>query len=526
MSSTETNKEHQASMADGVGQPPRKKVRSTVGLEYPTLRNFKRLWVEGPELPDEESLRTAGSLFGVERGWFVRESYIRLLDDILNDTTCNVQIINGTAGIGKSAFLLYVLARMRTSATKKSVLLHYHRKINEVAVAVFFPADSSEPEQISQTHPDYLETFEKWYSKIDEEGSFFLVDGIVSFANSDYPNVKYVAAKSPSCDIGWMEMSQNRRDRWLQVWAKTEMLLYANKAGISNAETVIQENMLHLGGVSRYAFSPGAAEAAAKVAVAGAGAIELFKLVTTGLTAKFENQKIVDRLIHRHPPLGGSGVLGASFTFATEYVAKKVAMALALENQIETKLLLDKFEAVGPAGGMRGVLFEAYAARKIADGGVFHVKELGTGTEGTLELQKTTILQKDTKRLSTTTFPPSEIKGRLVWPNPDYNMPAIDMFMLHQATMIAHQMTVSTGHTLDIGGARAFLRYFDSVCDELFPSCATPTRYRLYFAVPSDIYDQFSNSIQSITGPNGTVLKTQDATTISARVFQWVMKVE
>jgi hypothetical protein len=525
-SSTTTNNEkksgHQASLPNGVGQPPRKKFRSTADLENPTLQNFELLLEEGP-FP-EDSLSAVGSLFGVDRSWFVRESYIRLFDDILNDTARRVQIINGTAGIGKSSFLMYVLARMRSR--KKSVLLHYHRNTSEIAVTAFFPADGSDPEQITRNDKDYLKTFKKWYATIDEEKSIFLVDGIVSFSMMDYPNVKYVAAKTPSCDIGWMAKSQNRRDRWLQVWKKAEMLSYATQAGIPNAEEVIQENMLHLGGVSRYAFKPGAAENAANAAVAEAGAKELFKLVTTGLTAKFENQKIVDRLVHRHPPESGIGVSGTSFTFATEYVSKKVAMALALENEIETKLLLDKFKTVGPAGGMRGVLFEAYAARKIAEGGEFQVKQLGTGTEDTLQLQKTSILQKDTKRLFKTTYPPSEIKDRLVWPNPDINMPAIDMFMLYQTTVIAHQMTVSKAHTLDIGGARAFLRYFDSVCAELFPSNATPTQYNLYFVVPADIYDHFSKSIQSITGPNGTLIKAQEATDISARISQWVMKVE
>lgn len=525
-SSTTTNNEkkneHQASLPNGVGQPPRKKVRSTADLENPMLHNFKRVWVEGP-FP-EDSLSTAGSLFGVGRSWFVRESYVRLFDDIFKDTACRVQIVNGTAGIGKSSFLMYVLARMRSR--EKSVLLYYHRNASDLADIAFFPADGSEPEKMTRGDKDYSETFDKWYAIIDQEKSIFLVDGIVSFSNDDYPNVKYVAAKSPSCDIGWMAKSQNREDRWLQVWEKAEMLSYATQAGIPNAEEVIQENMLHLGGVSRYAFTPGAAEKAANVAVAGAGAKELFKLVTTGLTAKFENQKIVDRLVHRHPPEGGIGVLGASFTFASEYVSKMVAMALALENQIETKFLLDKFKTVGPAGGMRGVLFEAYAARKIAEGGEFQVKQLGTGTEGTLQLQKTSILQKNTKRLFKTTYPPSEIKDRLVWPSPDFNMPAIDMFMLYQTTVIAHQMTVSKAHTLDIGGATAFLRYFDSVCAELFPSNVKQTQYNVYFVVPADIYDQFSKSIQSITGPNGTLIESQEATDISARISQWVMKVE
>jgi hypothetical protein len=228
-----------------------------------------------------------------------------------------------------------------------------------------------------------LKTFDRWYQEIHAQTSIFLVDGIVSFANSDYPNVKYVAAKSPSCDIGWMKKSQNREDRWLKVWDKAELLSYATKVNIPDAQTVIEENMLYLGGVSRYAFEPGAAEEAVNAAVAVAGATEIFKLVITGLTSKFENQAIVDRLIHRHPPPSGIGVLGASFTFATEYVSKKVAMALALETQIETRLLLNKFKTVAQASGMRGVLFEAYAARKTADGGVFQVKQLGTGAEGT-----------------------------------------------------------------------------------------------------------------------------------------------
>jgi hypothetical protein len=152
--------------------------------------------------------------------------------------------------------------------------------------------------------------------------------------------------------------------------------------------------------------------------------------------------------------------------------------------------------------------------------------DLEAGKRDLLSPPQKTSIHQNTKRLFKTTYPHSEIKDRLVWPNPDINMPAIDMFMLYQTTVIAHQMTVSKAHTLDIGGARAFLRYFDSVCAELFPSNATPTQYNLYFVVPADIYDHFSKSIQSITGPNGTLLKAQEATDISARISQWVMKVE
>mmetsp|Transcript_30501 Transcript_30501/g.50357 ORF Transcript_30501/g.50357 Transcript_30501/m.50357 type:complete len:86 (+) Transcript_30501:70-327(+) len=80
---------------------------------------------------------------------------------------------------------------------------------------------------------------------------------------------------------------------------------------------------------------------------------------------------------------------------------------------------------------MCGVLSQAaYAARKISKGGSFCVKEIGSGTETIVELAPTDILQKDTETLNMTHYPPNEIEDKLVWPNPEYNMPAaIDMFM-------------------------------------------------------------------------------------------------
>ena len=55
-----------------------------------------------------------------------------------------------------------------------------------------------------------------------------------------------------------------------------ELMLYATNVGIPNAKHMMQENMLRLGGVSRYAFTPGAAEDAANVAISGAEAKELY----------------------------------------------------------------------------------------------------------------------------------------------------------------------------------------------------------------------------------------------------------
>lgn len=100
------------------------------------------------------------------------------------------------------------------------------------------------------------------------------------------------------------------------------------------------------------------------------------------------------------------------------------------------------------------------------------------------------------------------------------------MFMLHQSSMIAHQMTVLKRHILEIGGAQPFLHNFDSVLVELFPSNSTPTQYHLYFSVPDDVCNQLSKLISLVTDPNGNVLKTKEAADIDVCASQWLMKVE
>lgn len=107
-------------------------------------------------------------------------------------------------------------------------------------------------------------------------------------------------------------------------------------------------------------------------------------------------------------------------------------------------------------------------------------------------------------------------------------MPAIDMFMFDEntQTLIAFQMTVSTSHSLEIGGCKAFLRYFDSVVRAKFNVDPKVFVYKLYFVVPSDIYAKFAKHPQPITGKNGTVLKSAEARRISARISQEVMTLE
>lgn len=53
------------------------------------------------------------------------------------------------------------------------------------------------------------------------------------------------------------------------------------------------------------------------------------------------------------------------------------------------------------------------------------IKEIASEDKGILQLLKTVIYQKDTKTLKKMHYLPEEVKDKFVWPNPEYNLPAI-----------------------------------------------------------------------------------------------------
>jgi hypothetical protein len=246
---------------------PAKKLRATADILAPTVATYKSIWVEALS---EDTLMTINSIFGTDRSWFVRDSYIHLYNDIMNDSEYHPQIVNGTAGIGKSSFLLYTLARVR--CTGKCALLHFQRSLKETAALVFFPADGGAPISKFANEPDFHPKLSEWYRLVGAAGSVFLSDGVVTFSYDDVQGVKYITTKSASCDIGWMGHDQNRFDRWLVGWAQAELVSYATQVGITDANTIIEDNMFHIGGVCRYALKKNAARNAVMNAIFEVGA--------------------------------------------------------------------------------------------------------------------------------------------------------------------------------------------------------------------------------------------------------------
>eukprot|EP00978_Attheya_sp_CCMP212_P039994 scaffold213597_cov56-Attheya_sp.AAC.1 len=116
-----------------------------------------------------------------------------------------------------------------------------------------------------------------------------------------------------------------------------------------------------------------------------------------------------------------------------------------------------------------------------------------------LVLTPTSVHQEDSIKLDGKQYPIEKIKGQTVWPNPSYNnLPELDAFMVQAGIGygFGFQMTLGRSHRLDIRGTNAVLQYFDSVCHSK-KQC--PPTYRIFFIVPTDIYDNLSNTEQPFT---------------------------
>mmetsp|Transcript_20951 Transcript_20951/g.34621 ORF Transcript_20951/g.34621 Transcript_20951/m.34621 type:complete len:223 (+) Transcript_20951:156-824(+) len=171
-------------------------MRITADIAAPTPSHFKQVW--GGCNCNDSGLRTARSLFDEQLQWFVRDNYISLFDSIAQGEK-RVHIINGSAGIGKSSFFIYALARIRLLG--QCALLYFHARNAIDPIVVLFPKTGT-PIEIPR------DQLGKYREIVGQDKSYILVDGRVSFSEDDV-DVTYIHAKSPWMEIGFFKKSNS-----------------------------------------------------------------------------------------------------------------------------------------------------------------------------------------------------------------------------------------------------------------------------------------------------------------------------
>jgi hypothetical protein len=269
--------------------------------------------------------------------------------------------------------------------------------------------------------------------------------------------------------------------------------------------SVIQENLNHMTGITRYLFEPGFAKRKVEEAVVEVNASSISKMVSMQASNRAENRVMVHSLVLWK--VGSDFLALPSFELVSRFAEKLVAKKLCLEAAAKLKSVRQDMAPLSGAEGYAGALFEAYAIRTIQAGCTFDLRSLEDGTTvKTLCIPPftsdpvvvesndltETIVPSDTVRVSE---PESEhFLTRLLWPTTT-NFPTFDCFYFHTTgEVFPLQMTIARSHDLKNSGSAKAKSYFDGML-----GADKPAKYPAVFVVPTEMAAGFTK--QKFTGP-------------------------
>lgn len=259
--------------------------------------------------------------------------------------------------------------------------------------------------------------------------------------------------------------------RYLPVWTWDEIdscreLLY-NTDPLRSREAV-REAFTRWGGIPRFVLeklNDRAAQLSLNAAVAVTDSAKLEVAVGSIDSAGELSHKLLHIIVEKP-------YVNFHVSFGTQHIADEVTQRLATERGAALEHLLRT--ATNPVmADIRGTLFEGYAHRRLAQGGVFKVRELFQDSK----LGAETELALPPSRLCAI----SKMEEIDTFQDGDYlkpsvsNFPAVDSIRLPD---IWFQMTVSRSHPVKHALVRTILDHFSG-------------NVRLYFVVPPDIFDDF-----------------------------------
>ena len=188
--------------------------------------------------------------------------------------------------------------------------------------------------------------------------------------------------------------------------------------------------------------------------------------------------------------------------FASPYVQRKALKAIETSSYQDTLKFLEGAKQSKDLATLRGHIFEPFAHKELRKGGTFTVKDLSTKSEAKLVLPKC-----DNKEFHA----PSEIdwaKPGVYW-TPDY--PTFRSADAIYPPNYLFQMTVSSSHQIQASGI-----------EQISAAAPQTTKtFKLYFVVPSDVFDKYTGLQPICQGKN--VLKQLS---LAQQVEQYVLCID
>ena len=356
--------------------PRRVKQRLVFDGPKASLEGFEAMW----KTDSDSDLTQANVTFSADG--FIRNEYIEIYDLIKerleensaeDGGTTGTALVRGSSGVGKSAFLQYLLARIRDDV--KNVLV------------VRGSAENSAERTFLHLSTNWLglKTAHKLCSHseakdVEKYCEWTLIDGCDW---EPYSRNCTVGAASPSTPWKGFRLQYNLNQICMPPWSLEELercrqLTPQRQRQID--EATLQENYKLVGGIARWAL--GTTEDALDQidsAVKGVNFSVVQSVMATQHATKNDEKELVHRLVLWTVGKDGNGrwLFEISsenpihYSVLTDFVGKKLSEKAASLSIQKRKALISELKEEGAASAYRGVIFEADAIDRLVRGGCF-----------------------------------------------------------------------------------------------------------------------------------------------------------
>lgn len=490
------------------------------------------------------------SKFGRDNEAYLRPCHVELLNKIIQVSeewqvkktrTMHLVEIRGSSGIGKSAFLAYVIANMLQVDAISSFAIFYSEKgqtRDEIKCSVWIKGKLKE-DRVRYGDAEFQTKLDKTYLK-QLEGLF--MDGCsVGFQLQDFSGFA-IAAVSPSVSTQGLrnKLGATRSYTILNMpcWTRSEVDEVAQMLGEDSQQ--IEENFQYMRGMVRYMFEKDAAREHIEEAVKRVNPLVISSMLATQQTDKDADQSMVHSLVRWEVQKSSGGEYeyekDVRFQLVSRYAETLVAKKLRAYDLEKLNKTRSELAPLSGAAGYVGAIFEAYAIRRFLLGGAFVLQSLeGEDTKETIEvpqLGEDDLQVLEANILSKTTVPLDRVHRRhssgggwspkLLWPTTT-NFPTFDAAYFHtDGEVYALQMTIAKKHELKNNGTHQMMEYLDKIDTAKKP-------YNAVFVIPGQDWMTFKRQAFSgdvIEGKNCVSPAKQATPMVNENFRQWVIQLD
>ena len=273
---------------------------------------------------------------------------------------------------------------------------------------------------------------------------------------------------------------------YMPVWSLEELEKCRTAMYPEMAVADVRSRFDHWGGIPRFVLAK--LDHADQRLLVQAISSATLPIIIQSVGQAFAHPEVSHRILHLHVE---ADFVTTTMRWASLWVAEEVAMRLFEYEKNNLITFLSAAAVDKDLAGLRGVLWEGYCHRRLAAGGNFNCRHLGTKTMPVDGTATVITIEPSSRSCIFDSWPEVKNLPHTIYSRPRIKkLPAVDSVM--QPNKL-YQITVSSSHTVNCKG---LLEALSGMQDHICQVC-------LFFVVPTDIFHSFR--AQNIAQRQGVV---------------------